>query len=81
LRCADGFVAPRAVYFNSTPEEPRQSASLHLAETDRLLSTTRAVRKRLDLKRPVERSVDPRLHPLSMQAPTAATARAGAGWW
>ena len=28
-----------------------------IAQTDRLLTTTRAVRKRLDLSRPVERSV------------------------
>ena len=33
------------------------SAPFDLAETDRLLSTTRAVRKRLDLARPVPREV------------------------
>jgi nitroreductase len=46
-------------------------APFDLEETDRLLSTTRAVRKRLDLKRPVERSVILDCIRLSMQAPTA----------
>lgn len=42
-----------------------------LAETDRLLSTTRAVRRRLDLERPVERHVLLDCIRLSQQAPTA----------
>jgi len=42
-----------------------------LAETDRLLSTTRAVRRRLDLERPVEREVILDCIRLSQQAPTA----------
>ncbi len=42
-----------------------------LAETDRLLSTTRAVRRRLDLERPVERAVLLDCIRLSQQAPTA----------
>jgi len=46
------------------------STSFHLGETDRLLSTTRAVRRRLDLKRPVERSVLLECIRLSQQAPT-----------
>jgi nitroreductase len=41
-----------------------------LAETDRLLSTTRAVRKRLDLTRPVEREVILDCLRLAVQAPT-----------
>jgi nitroreductase len=41
-----------------------------LAETDRLLSTTRAVRKRLDLDRPVERDVVLECIRLAVQAPT-----------
>jgi nitroreductase len=41
-----------------------------LAETDRLLSTTRAVRKRLDLDRPVEREVILECLRLAVQAPT-----------
>jgi nitroreductase len=42
-----------------------------LNETDRLLSTTRAVRRRLDLERPVEREVILDCIRLSQQAPTA----------
>jgi nitroreductase len=41
-----------------------------LAQTDLLLSTTRAVRKRLDLDRPVEREVLLECIRLSQQAPT-----------
>jgi nitroreductase len=41
-----------------------------LSETDRLLSTTRAVRKRLDLTRPVEREVILDCLRLAVQAPT-----------
>ena len=47
------------------------SAPFDLAETDRLLSTTRAVRRRLDLERPVERDVILDCIRLSQQAPTA----------
>ena len=46
-------------------------APFDLAETDRLLSTTRAVRKRLDLERPVEREVLEECLNLAQQAPTA----------
>ena len=46
-------------------------APFDLAETDRLLSTTRAVRRRLDLERPVERDVVLDCIRLSQQAPTA----------
>ncbi len=42
-----------------------------VSETDRLLSTTRAVRRRLDLERPVEREVVLDCIRLSQQAPTA----------
>ena len=45
-------------------------APFDLAETDRLLSTTRAVRKRLDLDRPVEREVILECLRLAVQAPT-----------
>jgi nitroreductase len=41
-----------------------------LTETDRLLSTTRAVRRRLDLERPVEREVILECLQLAVQAPT-----------
>jgi len=47
------------------------SAPFDLTETDRLLSTTRAVRRRLDLERPVERDVILDCIRLSQQAPTA----------
>jgi nitroreductase len=42
-----------------------------IAMTDELLSTTRAVRKRLDLDRPVPRSIIKECLELSVQAPTA----------
>lgn len=48
-----------------------------LAETDRLLSTTRAVRRRLDLDRPVEREVILECLRLAVQAPTGSNAQ---GW-
>ena len=48
-----------------------------LAETDRLLSTTRAVRKRLDLDRPVEREVLLDCIRLAQQAPTGSNSQ---GW-
>jgi nitroreductase len=47
------------------------SAPFDLEQTDRLLSTTRAVRRRLDLERPVERDVILDCLRLSQQAPTA----------
>jgi nitroreductase len=47
------------------------SAPFNLDETDRLLSTTRAVRRRLDLEKPVERAVILDCIRLSQQAPTA----------
>jgi len=48
-----------------------------LAETDRLLTTTRAVRKRLDLERPVEREVLLDCIRISQQAPTGSNMQ---GW-
>jgi nitroreductase len=50
-------------------------APFDLKETDRLLSTTRAVRKRLDLSKPVERSVILDCIRLSQQAPTGSNAQ------
>lgn len=44
-------------------------------ETDRLLSTTRAVRKRLDLERPVDRQILLECVRLSQQAPTASNSQ------
>lgn len=52
-------------------------APFDLAETDRLLSTTRAVRKRLDLDRPVEREVLLDCIRLAQQAPTGSNSQ---GW-
>ena len=49
----------------------------NLAETDRLLATTRAVRKRLDLERPVERDVILECLRLAVQAPTGGNQQ---GW-
>lgn len=51
------------------------TAPFDLAETDRLLSTTRAVRKRLDLDKPVERDVLLDCIRLSMQAPTGSNSQ------
>jgi len=48
-----------------------------LAETDRLLATTRSVRRRLDLERPVERDVVLDCIRLAVQAPTGGNAQ---GW-
>jgi nitroreductase len=53
-----------------TPSDVGASAPFDTAETDRLLSTTRAVRKRLDLERPVEREVILDCLRLAIQAPT-----------
>ena len=47
------------------------SVPFDLGQTDRLLSTTRAVRRRLDLERPVERETILECVRLSQQAPTA----------
>lgn len=51
--------------------------SLDLATVDHLLSTTRAVRKRLDLERPVEPEVLFECLRLAIQAPTGSNAQ---GW-
>lgn len=48
-----------------------------LSETDRLLTTTRAVRRRLDLRRPVERSVLLDCIRIAQQAPTGGNSQ---GW-
>ena len=48
-----------------------------LAMTDELLATTRAVRKRLDLDRPVPRQVIMECLELAVQAPTGSNSQ---GW-
>lgn len=50
---------------------------MDLSVTDHLLSTTRAIRKRLDLERPVEREVLLECLALAMQAPTGGNRQ---GW-
>lgn len=52
-------------------------APFDLETTDRLLATTRAVRKRLDLTRPVDRDVILECLELAMQAPTGSNRQ---GW-
>jgi nitroreductase len=52
-------------------KERTVSSDFDLATTDRLLSTTRAVRRRLDLGRPVEPQVIHDCIALSQQSPTA----------
>jgi nitroreductase len=54
-----------------TADPVEVSTGFDLGETDRLLSTTRAVRRRLDLARPVPRDVVMDCVRLAMQAPTA----------
>jgi nitroreductase len=53
------------------------SAPFDLSQTDRLLSTTRSVRKRLDLTRPVPSELILECLRLAVQAPTASN---GQGW-
>ena len=50
---------------------------MDLATVDHLLSTTRAVRKRLDLSRPVEPEVIEECLRLAIQAPTGSNSQ---GW-
>ena len=54
-----------------------EAAPFDLSETDRLLSTTRSVRKRLDLDRPVDPEVVLQCIRLAVQAPTGSNAQ---GW-
>ena len=54
---------------------PDAGAPFDLAETDRLLTTTRAVRRRLDLDRPVDPSVVVDCLRLAVQAPTASNSQ------
>ncbi len=53
------------------------STSENLQVIDQLLTTTRCVRKRLDLDRPVERAVIERCLEIAIQAPTGSNAQ---GW-
>lgn len=51
--------------------QPPFDAPFDVAETDRLLTTTRSVRRRLDLTRPVPREVVMEALQVAVQAPTA----------
>jgi nitroreductase len=66
-----GFQSPSVV------KEEIGVSNLDLSVTDHLLTTTRAVRKRLDLDRPVERSVILECLRIAVQAPTGSNAQ---GW-
>ncbi len=57
------------------PSPHGEAPGMDIATVDRLLSTTRAVRKRLDLTRPVEREVILECLQLAMQAPTASNSQ------
>jgi nitroreductase len=61
----------------STEGDVPTMTDLDLAVVDELLSTTRSVRKRLDLDRPVDRGVIDACIELSLQAPTGSNAQ---GW-
>ena len=52
-----------------------QSSPFDTAQTDLLLTTTRAVRRRLDLDRPVEPAVIHECLRLAVQAPTASNSQ------
>src|SRR5262249_55517086 len=53
------------------------AGAMDLATVDRLLTTTRTVRRRLDVARPVEREVLERCIEIALQAPTGSNAQ---GW-
>jgi nitroreductase len=55
---------------DTSPTGATSPAGFDLSETDRLLTTTRAVRKRLDLERPVEREVLLDCLRVGLQAPS-----------
>jgi hypothetical protein len=63
----------------SVPRLPSASLEGGPLLPDELLSTTRTVRKRLDLERPVERSVIDECLRLAFQAPTGGNSQ-GWGW-
>ena len=55
---------------------------MHLnLSADEVLTTTRAVRKRLDFDRPVEPEVLQECLDIGIQAPTGRTARPTTSWW
>ena len=60
---------------SESPSPPLSEAGFDLETVDRLLSTTRAVRRRLDFDRPVPRAVLLDCIRLSQQAPTGTNAQ------
>ena len=68
---ADSHIRSGLIYA-AAMEDP-----MDLAATDRLLCTTRSVRKRLDLDRKVEPELIERCIEISLQAPTGSNAQ---GW-
>ena len=54
--------------------------SVDLANSDKLLTTTRGVRRRLDFDRPVERSVIEECVDVALQAPTGAISSTWNSW-
>lgn len=71
-RCLDLTSVPAANYINVDPQHQKRTGGTLLLDLtpDELLSTTRAVRKRLDFERPVEREVIEECIELAFQAPT-----------
>src|SRR3954469_17234601 len=69
--CRTACCAPIRAGIRRRHRASTEAVSFDLQETDRLLSTTRAVRRRLDLDRPVEREVILDCLRLAVQAPTA----------
>jgi len=68
------YTAPLRIQIQFTHEG---SMAFDLSVTDELLSTTRAVRKRLDLNRPVPRKLIEECIELAVQAPTGSNSQ---GW-
>ena len=54
---------------------------MDLATVDKLLTTTRTVRKRLDLTCPVDPEIIQTCLEIAIQAPTGGTSRAITSWW
>ena len=61
----------------ATAGEAHSMTLMDVATVDRLLTTTRSVRKRLDLTRPVESAIIERCIEIALQAPTGSNAQ---GW-
>ena len=62
--------APVPVHSQASPQAVQQSAPLDLSVVDHVMTTTRSVRRRLDLTRPVEPEVIEQAIDIALQAPT-----------